>query len=227
MKDIRAFKLMDCALITLATGKRAMNLRELRDRIVEVDDSSIYYHFYENLLRPSFDDPEYRNDFALWARRDLYQPELAEKLVVLDPMRCRDLSELRHRLLDVVEDYLAEHEFVPWARSGHEFHFLTSRVVVFDTGKRFETVEELGQLLPSLSTGSIYYHFIEAQRRPPLNMDDFSAWTMQWGEATAGLRHALAGVDYYFWTLPELRQRLIQAVMKSLTEEASDVRDIN
>src|SRR3990167_4921077 len=97
MKDICAFKLMDCALITLATGKRAMNLGELRDRIVEVDDSSIYYHFYENLLRPSFDDPEYRNDFALWARRDLYQPELAEKLVVLDPMRGRDPSELRPR----------------------------------------------------------------------------------------------------------------------------------
>ncbi len=227
MKDTCAFNLMDCALITLATGKQAMNLRELRDRIAEVDDSSLYYHFYENLLRPSFDDPEYRNDFALWARRGLNQPELAEKLVVLDPMNCRDLSELRHRLLDVVEDYLAEHEFVPWARPGQEFHFLTSRVVVFDTGKRFETVEELGQLLPSMSTGSIFYHFIEAQRRPPLNMDDFSAWSMQWGEATAGLRYALAGVDYYFWTLPELRQRLIQTVMKSLAEEASDVRDTN
>jgi hypothetical protein len=78
-----------------------------------------------------------------------------------------------------------------------------------------------------MSTGSIFYHFIEAQRRPPLNMDDFSAWSMQWGEATAGLRDALAGVDYYFWTLPELRQRLIQTVMKSLAEEASDVRDTN
>ncbi|KAB2832826.1 MAG: hypothetical protein F9K51_04455 [Candidatus Dadabacteria bacterium] len=227
MKDISAFELMDCALITLATGKQAMNLRELRDRIAEVDDSSLYYHFYENLLRPSFDDPEYRNDFALWARQGLNQPELAEKLMVLDPMGYHDLSELRQNLLDVVEDYLAEHEYVPWARFGQEFYFLTSRVVVFDTGKRFKTLEELAQLLPSLSTGSIFYHFIDAQRRPPLNMDDFSAWSMQWGEATAGLRQELAGVDYYFCTLPELRQRLIRAVMKSLAEEASDDREIN
>lgn len=71
MAETRAFELMDCALITLATGKRAMNLRELRDRISEVEESSLYYHFYENLLRPSFDDPKYRNDFALWARRGL------------------------------------------------------------------------------------------------------------------------------------------------------------
>ena len=227
MAETRAFELMDCALITLATGKRAMNLRELRDRISEVEESSLYYHFYENLLRPSFDDPKYRNDFALWARRGLGQPELAEKLVVLDPMRCRDLSELRYRLLEVLEDYLSEHEFVPWARAGQEFHFLTSRVVVFDTGKRFETVEELGQLLPSMTNGSIFYHFIEAQRRPPLNMDDFSVWLMQWGEATAGLRQTLAGVDYYFWTLPELRQRLTQAVMKSFEREASNVCALN
>jgi hypothetical protein len=223
MTDMRAFKLRDCALITLATGKRAINLRELRDGIAEVDDSSLYYHFYETLLRPGFDDPEYRNDFALWAKRGLNQPELAEKLVVLDPMTFSKPSELRFHLLDVVEDYLANHEFVPWARSGQEFHFLTSRVVVFDTGKVIKTIEELGQLLPSMSTGSIFYHFIEAQRRQPSNMDDFSAWSMQFGEATARLRQVLAEVDYYFWTLPELRQRLIQAVRKSLTEEASDV----
>lgn len=64
---IAPFELMDCALITLTTGKSAINLRELRDRIAEAPESSLYYHLYENMLRPGFDDPEYRNDFALWA----------------------------------------------------------------------------------------------------------------------------------------------------------------
>jgi hypothetical protein len=65
------FEVKDCALITLALGKSALNLRELRDRVAEVPPQSLYHHFYETLLRPSFDDPEYRNDFALWSRRQL------------------------------------------------------------------------------------------------------------------------------------------------------------
>ena len=87
-KKIAPFELMDCALISLAIGKRAINLRELRDRIAEAPESSLYYHFYENMLRPSFDDPEYRNDFALWAKRALHDSRLAEQLGILDPLSC-------------------------------------------------------------------------------------------------------------------------------------------
>lgn len=215
----KPFELMDCALITLATGKRAINLRELRDRITEVEESSLYYHFYENLLRPSFDDPRYRNDFSLWARRCLHEPELAEKLVVIDPMKCRDLAELRQQLLDVVEDYLADREYVPWAKNHQEFYFLTSRVVVFDTGVRWETVEELAEKIGSISTGSVFYHFIEARRRPPINHDDFTAWLASFGPETEPLRNRLAAVDYYFWTLAEIRSRLAAAFANHRVEE--------
>ncbi|HUT51863.1 MAG TPA: DUF5752 family protein [bacterium] len=207
-KNGKPFELMDCALITLATGKRALNLRELRDRISEIEESSLYYHFYENLLRPSFDDPEFRNDFALWAKRALHDTRLAEKLGTLNPPSCCSMDELRRMLVDVIEDQLAEREFVPWARPEDEFHFLTSRVVVFDTGRRLNTWEELGRSVRGMSTGSIFYHFIEARRRPPVELDDFSAWLKQWEDATAAVREGLARVDYYFWTLSELRERI-------------------
>lgn len=58
-------RIMDCAIITLALGKSAQNLREFRDGIAEVPAQSIAHHFYESLLRPVFDDPEYRNDLAV------------------------------------------------------------------------------------------------------------------------------------------------------------------
>jgi uncharacterized protein DUF5752 len=202
------FALMDCALLTLATGKKALGLRELRDRITEVDESSLYYHFFENLLRPSFDDPEYRNDFALWARRSLHDAQLAEKLGMIDPLACCDLEDLRQTLLDVIEDHLAENEYPAWAIPSQGFHFLTSRVVVFDTGRSLETIEELGKCIPEMTTGSIYYHYIEARRRQPNNEDDFSMWMMQWGDDTKSLRDDLDKVDYYFWTLQEIRKRL-------------------
>jgi hypothetical protein len=208
------FELMDCALITLATGKRAINLRELRDRIAEIEKSSLYYHFHQNLLHPSFDDPEFRNDFAQWAKRSLHDSRLAEKLGIIDPVASGDMEGLRRRLLDVIEDHLAEREMVPWSSEG-EFHFLTSRLVVFDTGRKFVTAEDLGGFIPRMSTGSIYYHFIDARRRPPRTVDDFSAWLAGFGEATEDLRQALARVDYYFWTLTELRHHLERAFGES------------
>ena len=65
------FAIKDCALVSIATGRRAQNLRELRDNIVTIHPGSIYYHFWGVLLRPSFDDPEYNNDFAVWVRHAL------------------------------------------------------------------------------------------------------------------------------------------------------------
>jgi len=220
-KKPRPFELMDCALITLAIGKRAINLRELRDRIAEVDRSSLYYHFYENLLQPSFDDPEFRNDFALWATRALNDTRLAEKLGAIDPLSLGGLEELRQEMIDVIEDHLAEREHIPWARHDQEFHFLTSRVVVFNTGRRFTSIEELCKFVPQMSTGSIFYHFIDARRRPPLNEDDFTAWLMQFGDQGEVYRRRFALVDFYFWTLPELRDRIARAFSECLMEEGA------
>ena len=214
------FGLMDCALITLATGKRAINLRELRDRISEAPSSSLYYHFYENLLQPSFDDPEFRNDFAVWAKRALHDSRLAEKLGMVDPLTCCDFDELRQELTDVIEDHLAEKEFVPWARPDQEFHFLTSKMVVFNTGRKFAAPAELAEFIPRMSTGSIYFHFIEARRRQPDSLDDFSAWLSSFGKKTKPLREALSQVDYYFWTLPELRDR----VSRTFTDHLKGVK---
>lgn len=213
---IAPFELMDCALITLTTGKSAINLRELRDRIAEAPESSLYYHLYENMLRPGFDDPEYRNDFALWAKRALHDSRLAEKLGILDPLSCCNMDDLRGQLLDVIEDHLAEHEYVPWAKPDEEFHFLTSRVVVFDTGNRFCSLEDMAGFIARMSTSSIFYHFIEARRREPLNEDDLTAWLLQWGDETEKLRERLDRVDYYFWTLQDLRERLARAFLDCL-----------
>jgi len=217
-EEKKPFELMDCALITTATGRRAMNLRELRDRIMEVQESSLYYHFFENLLRPSFDDPEFRNDFALWAKRGLHDTMLAEKLGTVNPLTCCTLDDLRQTLVDVIEDHLAEREYVPWAKPDQEFHFLTSRLVIFDTRKRLRTVEELARAVPLMSTGSIYYHFIEARRRRVLAEDDFTGWLSQWGDGTGDLRRELGMVDYYYWTLLELRDRITQLFAQVLDD---------
>jgi len=210
---------MDCAVTTLALGKSAQNLREFRDRIAEVPPQSISHHFYEALLRPVFDDPEYRNDFAVWARRQLHDNLLAERLGAIDPIEFESLETLRQEVIDIIEDRLAEATFVPWAASGHEFHFQRSQMVVLDTGLRASTPADLAARVPRLSTGSIFYHFVEGRRRPPIKVDDFSVWLAGWGPELEPTREAIAAIDYHLWSLTEMRT-LIGAALHRLPRDS-------
>ena len=199
----------DCALITIATGIRAQNLRELRDKLEAVHPSSIYYHFWGRLLAPSFEQPEFNNDFAAWTRHGLHDYVLAERLSVVDPTEFPDLELLRQELIEIIEERLYESALVPWAKTDQQFYFKRSKIIVFDTKQRIEEPTMLPQMLPALSLSSIFYHFIDARRRPPEGIDDFSAWLDAYGEAYAVLRNEIGSIDLYFSTMSEIRERLV------------------
>jgi hypothetical protein len=205
---LEPFLVRDCALIALATGERALNLRELHDRLEEIEPGSLYFHFWGGLLRPRFDEPEYNNDFASWARHALHDWVLAERLTVIDPTHYADLEDLRRELLEVCEERLDEREIIPWARQEQQFHFLTSQIVVFDTGRRLHDPRELVELSPRLSRGSIFYHFIDARRRNEDGVDDVRAWLAGADGGHRALRERLADVDPFFSSLSELRTQL-------------------
>ena len=202
------FRVMDCAMTILSLGRSAQNLREMREHIATVPVQSIAHHFHDSLLRPTFDYPEHRNDFARWAERQLHDSPLAERLGVLDPLDYPDLEAVRQAMLDAIEDRLSEVAVVPQAARGREFFFLRSQVVTLRTGEEAATPEALAAMIPRLSTGSIFFHFIEARRRPPIGRDDFSAWIETWGPAYSSWCAALDAVDYYLWSLTELRERI-------------------
>lgn len=199
------FAVKDCALITIATGVKVQNLKEFCAALKEVPLGSIYYHFWGRLLRPLFDEPEYNNDFASWAYRGLHDKDLAEQLSMVIPTDFSDLESLRRELVEVVEMRLDEFEYVPWAKADQQFYFLKSQIVVFDTRMRFDYPDQLLPHILSFSTGSIYYHFIDARNRTDERVDDFSSWVTGLGDDYKELQHSLCAVDPYFSSLKELR----------------------
>lgn len=215
-----AFAVKDCALAAIATGKRAQNLRELRDHLAGIHLGSIYYHFWGVLLRPHFDDPEYNNDFASWARHALHDARLAERLGVIDPSDYPVMETLRQELIEIVEERLEEGEYQTWARPDQQFHFVRALTVSFDTGRRLAQPAELATIVPTLSLGSIFYHFVDARRREPLGVDDFRAWLTQFGDAYAELQARLAEIDPYFISIAELRRQLARLLRKYFGEAA-------
>lgn len=204
------FAVFDCTLLTMMSGlDPAVNLRELRERIAVCSADVLFHHFCETPMVPSFDRPDYRNDLALWAKMQLEDRVLAERLGILDPYQCDDLECFREQILEVLDDRLAEVPLVPTARPGSELYFMQAVTVVFDTGIRLTAPADLPAAIGRMSNGSIYYHFLEARRRLPQHCDDFSAWLADFGAEGDGMRAALGLVDYSFYSLSELRRELV------------------
>ncbi len=212
------FAVRDCALITLSTGLKAQNLRELHSVLQKAPLESVEHHFWGRLMQSQFDEPEYNNDYASWAYRALHDKQLAERLSMVIPTDFADLESLRQELVEVVEERLDETEIVPWAKADQQFYFLRSQTVIFDSGLRFAEPADIVAFLPTLSTGSIYYHFIDARKRTPQRYDDFSAWLDGFGGKYQVLQNRLRSVDPYFSSLKEIR-RIVTELFHNFFEE--------
>jgi hypothetical protein len=106
----------------------------------------------------------------------------------------------------------AGRESLHWMRATRTFEFIRSQIVIFDTRHSIRSPEQLAEVIPQLSTGSVFYHFIDARRRVPDHLDDFREWFSGFGERYAGLRDQLAGVEPYFSSMTEIRERLTRAL---------------
>lgn len=208
------FIVQDCTLLTKTSGvPAAINLRELRERLASCGQDVLYHHFCEIPLVPSFDNPDSRNDFAVWALLQLGDRVLAERLGIIDPYVYSDLEELRAQVLEVLDERLSELPFSPSCQPGGELFFSEAVTVVFDTGLRITTPEELPAAIDKMTNGSIYFHFMEARRRDPLGQDDFSAWLAGFPDQEVWC-NALQSVDFAFYTLSELRSALVRLLTK-------------
>lgn len=204
------FMVKDCALIAIATGVRAQDLRELGMHLETIHPGCIYYHFWGGRLRARFQDPEYQNDFAAWARHGLHDRILAERLALIDPTQYDDLQDLRRELIEVIEERAYESEMINFINADSQFSFIRSQIVVFDTGARVSNPKDLGLLIPALPASSIFFHFIDARRRSPMKRDDFSHWLTGFNGKYKDLERKLADLDPYFVSLPELRDQVAE-----------------
>ncbi len=216
--DRPPFKVQDCAIITRMGGvSSAVNLRELRERIAVCPDETLYHHFCETLVRPTFDDPEFRNDFAVWASRHLRDRVLAERLGIINPYVFENIDSLREKVLDILDERLSEAPYIPWVPKGEEFRFMRGVTIVFDTHAELETAEDLVNHLPDMSLSAIYYHFVEARRRTPDRTDDFTTWLADLETKPEELLRAFAHIDFYFLNLSELKDALVKVAQTAYT----------
>ncbi|MFZ2088656.1 MAG: DUF5752 family protein [Desulfobaccales bacterium] len=209
------FWFRECFLIQMPIGIKVVNLRELLAALREVSESVLYYHLVQCRLAVSSPAVEFPNDFALWAAVALQDSALAEKLSSFDPLDYDDLGQVRQAILYILEEYLWDLPFVPWARAGFEFHFCEASTVVIRSAFAAHNLQEFCQALNKVGLDSMYYHFFEARWRLGRSIDDFSYW-IETNFGLPELVEAIRDIDIYFYNLREIRNTLLGLINQHL-----------
>jgi trehalose-phosphatase len=203
------FKFIDYEGLVMPTGRRAANLKELIDLVRTVPPEVLHHHLHRTPLSHRFGVWDYPNDLAQWAARSLEDLALAEKLAALDPYVHAGLEEAREAILEILEEHLDALPIVPWARPGFEFHFASGYFLALPGDREVWTLVELREALAEVPLSSLYYHFHEARLRVAGDeSDDFSRWI----EGQLGphpIVGQLRGIDFFFFSLEDLRQRIL------------------
>ncbi|MFA5353564.1 MAG: DUF5752 family protein [Thermodesulfovibrionales bacterium] len=215
-----AFEFKQCVSLLKATGRKAGDLRELREILSSVSDESLFHHTYQYFLKGHI--LEYTNDFAQWAGENLEERALSEELSNIDPYDYSEMTALRERLISVIEAYIGRFPEPRAVMEGAEFYFTETVTLVFPAGIRAKNLAELLMGVKYVDSSAIYYHFYEARRRLGPRRDDFSHW-IEVALGKEALAEAIRGIDPFMHTLAGIRNRITEAMEEELRKDMEEV----
>jgi hypothetical protein len=194
--------------LVVLTGARATNLETLLDHLRAVPGSSIFYHTHHMYLAHHFETPLFSNDFSLWVSEALQEEELGEKLSAIDLLSFTSIRELREAIIARIEEHIGRYgRRLRECPEGDELHFCRSKSFIMPTGLVAHSPEEFFELLPAVSTVSVFFHFFEARLRLGRPTNDFSQWLSGCGEEE--LAGSIDALDPYVTTLDKFKERII------------------
>lgn len=205
------FVFYSTAHIVELTGRRARTLLELRDGIREVTGSSIFYHTFGALRDRPFAAHRYASDFARWTAEVLQDWPVAERLAFMDPTEFASIRELRERILQVMDDRLAEAGETAPAPPGREFHFSQSISLIYPVGPEARTLPDLAAGIRRASGRTLFFHLVEARLRIGRCTNDLSCWLAD-SLGAPDLARRLDRLDLLVTSAEDLRQQVLSVL---------------
>lgn len=216
MAKAKPFVFRQCVSILKSTGKKAGNLRELREVISSVSDESISHHTYQYFLKGHI--LEYTNDFAHWIGESLEERALGERLSGIDPYDFKKIDELRSELLRVIDEYLEKFPEPREAIPGDEFYFNETLTLIFPAGMVVRNLAEFLMGIKYIDAGSIYYHFYEARTRLGSGADDFSVWINS-SLGKKELAQKIRAIDPFMRSVEGIREYIAETVEEEVKQD--------
>ena len=205
------FQFIACIELRQALGRRALDERELMDRLEEVSAESIFYHTHGYFLRHRPITTAYGNDFAAWVAVHVRDQALAERLAVVNPFEFRDIEELREELVSTIQDHLVHLAVVPQVQFGDPFYFQQSHIVEIELGTPVSTLSEFRATLAEADSSAIYMHMVEARARLGRRSSDFAEWIGS-SLGLTPLAEQIGRIDTYMTSLERVRARILSLV---------------
>jgi hypothetical protein len=194
---------------------KANSLSELLHAIELCPEDSIFQHTFRTLQEHHFIRQGFSNDFAHWSLFACNEPMLAEQLAGVDVREFTAIAGIRHRMLEIIDQFLRMHPD-SGSRPAHEpFYFCASDIVVLPTHYAPDTLPEFIDGLNQVSVHSIQHHFIEARLRLKRMSNDFSTWLEQ-NVGLKGAADAIEQIDIYTNTMEDVRLRIARIVAQAV-----------
>jgi hypothetical protein len=212
----KTFEFKQCVTILKSTGKKAKNLRELKDVLAEVGDGAIAHHTVQYFLKGHI--LEYTNDFAHWAGESIEERALAERLSNIDPYDYAAVRDLRHDLIKAVDDYLIQFPEPRDALPGDEFYFNETVTLVFPAGVWARNLAEFLMAMKYAEASTFYYHFYDARARLGNKVDDFSQW-LEEGLEKPEVARRIRAIDPFMHNLESIRERIVEAIEEEVKKD--------
>ena len=197
------------------TREKAETLNELLSALRACPEDSIFQHTFRTLQEHHFIREGFSNDFAHWALEACNEPGLAEQLASVDVREFTSITDLRNRIVSIVEDYLQRNPKIGDRHAQDTFYFCAADIVVVPTKCVGHTLCEFAEGVRTVSVHSIHHHFIEARLRLKLMSNDFSQWLLDDMGLTDAAR-ALNRIDIYTGTLEDVQQKIVKIVERAM-----------
>jgi Family of unknown function (DUF5752) len=195
--------------------ERAGTLSELLQALRSCPDDSIFQHTFRTLQEHHFIRQGFSNDFAHWSLSACNEPILAEQLASVDVREFTEITGLRARMVEILEQFLQEHPRSA-ERPAHEaFYFCAADLVVLPTPYVPDSIPGFVDGLRHVNVHSIHHHFIEARLRLKLMSNDFSEWLAEEAGLTDAAQ-AIERIDIYTNTMEGVRHQIARIVEQSL-----------
>lgn len=211
------FVFFGCVELRQSLDRRALDERELMDRLEEVPPGSIFYHTHGYFLRHRAFTTAYGNDFATWVAGQVGDQVLAERLAVVNPFEFASLETLREELITTIHDHLMRRSSVPRVEFGEAFYFQQSHIVEVPLVEDIRTLPDFRNALAAVDASAIYYHMVEARARLGRRAGDFAEWLRSSLDLPA-LAEQIERIDAYMTSLERVRARVLSLLDQTLEE---------
>ncbi|AWS00593.1 hypothetical protein DFR87_06285 [Metallosphaera hakonensis JCM 8857 = DSM 7519] len=170
LKAKKSFEFHAAYYPPIYAGRKAYTIEELIDGIRKVDGFSLFYHVFHPVFSSHVVPYDLHNDFAFWLRNELHDDSLAYKVSDVEGAEPKTVEQVRDEILKILESSTNK------TRAQKPFHFITCRPVVFDTGKKANSIGEFIDIISNITMRSVVYHFVFRRAMGYSQRNDFSAW---------------------------------------------------